>query len=127
MAPLATAHPKHNAGKDEGETKQERDGVAEAGKDGWRVRRWRKDDVDGPGFSPRNLLHDIAARVDHRADASRCRAEDGKPSFSGAEPRLGEVLRRPPAPEPRIVRGIEDESGPVLPIDDVTGENDLVT
>ena len=50
----------------------------------------------------------------------------GKPLLDRAQPRLGEMLRRAPAAEPGVVRGVEDEVGPVAPVDDLAGEDDLV-
>src|SRR5579884_2150216 len=126
MSPLAAAAAQHNAAEDEKESQYERNDVAEARKQRSRVGgRW-KYGIDHSGGAPRKRLHDVAAAVDHGADSRRRGAQDGDALLGGAEPRLGEVLRRSPAAEPGVVRRIEDESGAVLLVDHMARENDLV-
>src|SRR4029450_6607611 len=50
---------------------------------------------------------------------------DGQPLLCGAKPRLGEVLRRSPPPEPGVVGRIENERWSVLLVDHLARENDL--
>ena len=79
-----------------------------------------------PAVRQRQLFHDVAAGVDHCADACRRRAKHRQAFLGRAQPRLGKVLRRTPGAEPGVVRGIEDEVGPVVLVDHVAGEDDFV-
>src|SRR3954469_5797898 len=123
---LAAPAPEHNAGKDQGESEQQRDRIAEAGEDRCRIGSRRQDRVDNASGSPWQLFDDIAARIDDGADARRGGAKHGNALFRRAKARLREVLRGPPAAEPGIIRWIEDEGGAVALVDDMTGEDDLV-
>src|SRR4249919_2682220 len=126
MSPLAAAAAQHNAANDQQESQSERDDVAESREGRWRVCRGRKDGVDRTSGTPRKGFHEIAATVDHRADASRGRADHGQAFLGCTEPSLGEVLRRTPASEPGVVRWIEDEGRAMLFVDHFAREDDLV-
>src|SRR5207302_2604529 len=76
--------------------------------------------------TPRKLFDDVAAPVDHRADSGRRRTKHWNPFLGGAEPRLGEVLRRPPAAEPGVVRRIKNERWAVVFVDDIAREDHLI-
>jgi hypothetical protein len=67
-----------------------------------------------------------ALGVDHRRDAGRSGAQHRQPLLQRPQPRLREMLRRAPAPEPGIVGRIEEEGRPVLPVDHFAREDDLV-
>src|SRR5690348_4413640 len=126
MPPLAALASEHNAACDEQEAEEYRNRVAEPGKQRRRIGRWRKDSVYDACGLPGKCFHDIAARVDDRADAGRGRAEHRQPLLGGAEPRLGEMLGRTPGSVPGVVRGVEDEVGPVALVDYVARKDDLV-
>src|SRR6185369_8213010 len=64
---------------------------------------------------------------DDGANAGRGRADHWQALFSGAEASLGEMLRRPPAAKPGVVRRIEDERRAILLVDDGPGKNHFVT
>jgi len=126
MTPLATAAAKHNAADDEREREDQRDDIAEAREGRRSLGGGRKHGVDDAGGAPRQRFHDVAAGVDHRADAGRGRTQHREAFFGRAQTRLSEVLGRAPAAEPGVVRRIEDEAGAVVLVDDVAGEDDLV-
>jgi len=91
------------------------------------VRTGRDHGINYPGGSPRQRLHDIAARIDDGADSSRGRPKNGQTFFGGAEPCLGEMLRRAPAPKPCVVGRIEDEVRAVRLVNHVAREDHFVT
>jgi hypothetical protein len=78
------------------------------------------------GWGHGDGVEDAAVGVDHRADTGRGRADDGEAFLDRTEARLRQVLRRAPAAEPGVVGGVEDEVGAVVPIDDLTREDDFI-
>ena len=108
------------------QSKQQRDHIAEAAECGGRDCGRGKRGIDDARCPPRERADDCAARVDDCADAGRGRAQHGHALLGRAQSGLGEMLWRPPAAEPGVVRWVEDEVGPVAPIDDLAGEDDLV-
>src|SRR6185369_18003522 len=118
VAALAASPSKHNAGQKQGKAQKQRNDVAEA-REG-RGRGWgRQLSVDDARGLPRQRFHDLPMSIDHCADSSRSRADDRNALLRGAEPSLGEMLRWAPTAEPRVVRRVEDEVGPVAAIDHV--------
>src|SRR5207253_7834346 len=124
-AALAASAAYRNAADQEGETEQQRNDVAEAGKEGWGGGE-RQPRVDRAGGSPRQGLEHPAVGVDDCAHAGRSRADDRDAFFRGAKAGLGEMLRRAPASEPRIVRRVEDEIRPVPAVHDLARKDDFV-
>src|SRR6478672_6517790 len=126
MSPLAAAAAQHNAAKDQQETERQRDHIAKA-RERWRgIGGGRENRVDHAGLTPRERLHDIAAAVDHRTDSGWRRTQHRQALLGSAQARLGEVLRGAPAPEPGVVRRVEDESRAVLLIDYLPRKDDFV-
>src|SRR4029078_3254884 len=76
--------------------------------------------------APRQRLHDIAPGVNDGTDSRRSRAQHRQSLLGGAQLCLGEVLRWPPAPEPGVVRGIEDEPWAMLLVHNIAGKDHLV-
>src|SRR4051794_35705882 len=68
----------------------------------------------------------MAASIDDRADSGWRGAQDGQTLLSRTKAGLGEVLRRAPAAEPRVVGWVEDEGRAVALVDHMAGEDDLV-
>src|SRR6185369_2306858 len=99
--------------------------VAEAGEQG-RPGAEREPIVDHARGAPGQSCFDLPGRADHGADPGRRRADHRNALLGRAELRLGEMLLRTPAPEPRVVRRVEDEVGAVATIDHLAGKNDLV-
>ena len=120
MCFLATAAAQDNAAEYQQESERQRNDVAEAGEDGRRIGGRRQDRLDDTGSSPRQRLHDIAAPVDDSTDPRWRGAEDRNAFLRRSKPRLGEVLRGPPAAEPRVIRWVEDEAGTIFLVDDMT-------
>src|SRR5689334_22995413 len=126
MTPLATLATEHNAAKHKQEAEQQRDEVAEPGEHGRRVGGRREHGVDHARGAPRQRPYEIAAPVDHRANPGRRGAQDWDALLGCTKASLGEMLRRAPAPEPGVVRRVEDEAWAVPLVDHVAGEDDLV-
>jgi hypothetical protein len=116
----------HNGADDEKESQSQGDEVAQTCKQGRRLGCRRKHCVDDPGFAPGKRLHDISPPVDDCADPCGSCPKNGKAFLGRPKPRLGKVLGRSPASEPGIVRGIEDEGGPVLLVDHRAREDDFI-
>src|SRR4051794_10025598 len=113
MTILAALATQHNAAEHQPKAKNDRNEIAKPSEGRSGIRRRRQDGVDDAGFAPRKRLHDIAAGIDDRADSGWRGAQNGQTLLSRAEAGLGEVLRRPPAAEPRVVGWVEDEGRPV--------------
>src|SRR3546814_10141932 len=64
--------------------------------------------------------------IDHGADPGRGRPDDRQPFLDCPQPRLRQMLRRPPRAEPGVVGGVEEEIGPVRAVDDLARKDDLV-
>src|SRR4029079_15160727 len=99
--------------------------VAEAGEWGC-CRGGRNHTFEAAGTTHRHMLAGGAARIDDTADPGSRRAQDRQAFLDRPQSRLREVLGRSEDTEPAVVRIVEDVVGPMIAIDHLTGEHDLV-